>query len=553
MENPVPYTRFFYDWTFVQGKPEPGWECKRRDGKRFRLDACINLDKLCDTPPVPDVEEGVLYADFEVGEDGTAFIGLGCNWCLEAYCDGALIKSTFDPGNGQSYVFPCNHRVFFPVTAGHHLMAIHVRRGRDNWDFACGYTTLLAPPEPKLAYGPWLTNPDAGKMTIAFSCETPLGAAVRYRKVGEGNWQTVWHHRQGQCLRRTYHAIPLTELEPGMEYDYQIIVIHPDKYIEVPLGETHRFRVPDLQRHSYSFFFTADLQFPLERQHVILGRMLEAADASTCDFFVLDGDVNSAFLPEDVIRGPFAQLCEHGAAEKPIVYVRGNHEMRGEHGDRFLDFFATNIGTTYDVIRIGDTAFLLLDSWEDKPAKTPGHTYCQWNMDRWFIDAETSWLKNAMADNKWTGAKRRMVICHSAPYSHFDGCRYLPFVLQKMTDPYFEGQVPESPLNLWLAGHVHRYLRSIPGTDDIVAEVLPPAPFKGGKTYRYPVLTVGGPGANRNIQASCFRVDADEDGFTIKAWDQNGELLEHLRYGNDGVCQEIVALPHFTVSPDPRG
>ena len=59
----------------------------------------------------------------------------------------------------------------------------------------------------------------------------------------------------------------------------------------------------------------------------------------------------------------------------------------------------------------------------------------------------------------------------------------IPFVLQKMTDPYFEGANPVSKLNMWLTGHIHRYLRSIPGTDDYAAERQPIRPFKGGKTY----------------------------------------------------------------------
>ena len=552
MEKLATITSWLHNWTFIQGKPADGWKTTRRDGKKFHLDACIDLDKLCDTPPVPEQEEGVLYAEFSTADEGIIFVGVGCNWCFEAFCDGKLIKSTFDVGNGETYIFPSNHRIAFSVTVGDHLLAIRVRRGKDNWNFAFGGVTIAAPREPAIVHGPWLTNPDVGKMTVAFTCNIPLGAAICYRKVGDDGWQTTWHHRQGQCLRRTYHAIQLNDLEPGASYEYKIITIHPDNYNEMQLGDIHRFQALDAAKHSYSFFFTADLQFSLDKQHDILGTLLKAADADTCDFFVLDGDVNSAFLPEDVIRGPFAQLCEHGAAEKPIIYVRGNHEMRGEHGDRFLDFFATNIGTTYDVLRLGDTAFLLLDSWEDKPAKTPGHTYCQWNLDKWFIDTETEWLKKAVQDKKWTDASRRIVICHGAAYSHYDGCLHMPFMLQDMTDPYFEGLQPKSRLNLWLAGHVHRYLRSIPGTDDIAAEAMPPRPFKGGKTYVYPVLTVGGPGGGRKTQASCFRVDADENGMTIRAWNQEGALLEHIRYGNDGACTEIISLPKFTMEACPR-
>ena len=157
-------------------------------------------------------------------------------------------------------------------------------------------------------------------------------------------------------------------------------------------------------------------------------------------------------------------------------------------------------------------------------------------------------MATAIADEKWTGAKRRIVICHGAAYSHYDGCMTIPFVLQKMTDPYFEGANPVSKLNMWLTGHIHRYVRSIPGTDDYAAESMPIRPFKGGKTYTYPVLTVGGPSA-RKIQASCFRVDADADGFDVKSWDQDGNLLEDIRYGNDGTCTERKAFEHYTVEP----
>ena len=548
MEKLIPFSSWIHNWTFIQGVPKEGWQNCRQEGRNFHLDACINLDRLCDTPPVPNESEAVLYCDFATETEGTVMIGMGCDWRMKVYCDGDVILDTWESGNGYSYIFPSNHRVFFHVKAGSHLLAFHVKRGQDSWYFTCGGVSQEPPPEPELTHGPWLSNPDVGTMTVAFTCANPLGAAIQYRKIGTDDWKTTWHQRQGQCLRRTYHAIPLTNLEPGAKYEYRIIVIHPDHYTEMQLGDTHSFVVPDVAKSKYSFFFTADLQFNLEKQHQIFGKMLEAADAKSCDFFVLAGDVNSGFLPENVIGGPFAQLCEYGTAEKPILYVRGNHEMRGTYGDQFLDYFACGNGTSYDVVRLGDTAFLLLDSWEDKPAKTPGHTYCQWNMDELFWQQETEWLATAMADEKWTGAKRRIVICHGAAYSHYDGCMTIPFVLQKMTDPYFEGANPVSKLNMWLTGHIHRYLRSIPGTDDYAAERQPIRPFKGGKTYTYPVLTVGGP-SSLNIKASCFRVDADADGFDVKSWDQDGNLLEDLRYDNDGTCTERKAFEHYTVEP----
>ncbi len=532
------------NWSFCEGSPEPGWQLQRRDGPPFRLDAAINLDALCQNTPVPNQSEAVLYATISLPKDTNAVLGMGCDWCFEAYCDGQLLKSTYETGNGIDYIFPSNHRINFFVTAGEHLLAIRVRRGQNSWYFSCYYCPPVPPPEPAIETGPWLTNPNVGSITVAFLCTTELGCGVQYRIKGADEWQTAWHHRQGQRLRRKYHAIHLTNLKPDAEYEYQVLAVHPDTFLPVTISPIYTFTVPGDTKQSYSLFFTADLQFQLNTQHEILGKMLEAADAESCDFYILGGDVNSAFLPEDVIHGPFAQLCEHGAACKPLLYLRGNHELRGNCGDQFLDYFASGIGTTYDLLRFGDTAFLMIDSWEDKVAHTPGHAYCQWNLDDLFYQQETEWFNQAMKDPRWTEAARRIVVCHGAPYSHHASYGSIPLFMQRLTDPFFEGDNPLVPINMWLTGHVHAHMRTIPKTTQIAATETPDTPMKDGRTYTYPVLTVAGPG-RRSTQASCFRIDADPNGFTIRAWDDKGTLLEHIRYANDKSCQELLALPYF--------
>jgi len=537
------------NWTFCEGMPSENWQNVRREGRAFALDAYINLDELCCNKPVPNQSEGVLYATIKLDKDTNAILGMGCDWCFEAYCDGNLLKSTYPTGNGQSYIFPTNHRINFMVTKGEHLLAIRVRRGQDSWDFACCYCPVVPPPEPELSCGPWLTNPDIGLMTVNFTSSTELGCGVQYRILGTKDWQKTWHQRQGQCLKRTFHKVKLKDLKPGARYEYQVIAIHPDKYVPVPISKIISFQVPSDKAANFSFFFTADLQFELDKQHEIFGRMLAASEANSCDFFVLGGDVNSAFLPMDVIRGPFAQLCNCGAASKAILYVRGNHEMRGNYSDQFLDYFASNIETTYDLLRFGDTAFLLLDAWEDKNAHTPGHPYCQWNLDQVFYLQETEWFNKAMTDEKWTGAKRRIVVCHGAPYSHSDRYKSISQFTQKLTDIFFEGASPSFNINMWLTGHVHNYMRSIPGTDEIASPEHPSTPHKEGYSYKYPVLTVAGPG-KYPFQASCFRVDADALGFTVRSWDDKGQLIEHVRYRNDGSCTEIKSLQHYKVPAD---
>ena len=218
-------------------------------------------------------------------------------------------------------------------------------------------------------------------------------------------------------------------------------------------GKIYTFRVPDERQNEFSFFYTADLQFPLQRQKQLLNLLLKAANASDCDFYVLGGDICIAFSSKDLFRGVLTQLSQFGGEKQPIVMLRGNHELRGKEADRYLYYFGNEEGVSYGIFRFGDTAFLVLDCWEDKPAESPGAHYIKYNLDSLFLKKNKEFLKKALASEKWTSATRRIVLAHGAPYSTFDACMWMPFNLQKLTDPYFGGRNPESRLNLWLAGH----------------------------------------------------------------------------------------------------
>ena len=116
--------------------------------------------------------------------------------------------------------------------------------------------------------------------------------------------------------------------------------------------------------------------------------------------------------------------------------------------------------------------------------------------------------------------------------------------IQKLTDPYFGGRNPKSRLNLWLAGHAHRYTRSIPGTDSLAAPPNPRKPHKGGKEYIYPVLTVAGPGGHPTMPVSAFRVDAKAGKLIVRAFRPDGTCFEKIEISDDGTIREIISLPH---------
>lgn len=550
-EDKMLKVRLSREWIFCPRVLCENWMDKAADGMPFQLkDGSADLDVLAGG--VPEVgAEAVLYQEFESEKEGVAQLGVGCDWWCEVFCNGVLCCSTFSAGNGSGAFSPENNPFFLPVRRGRNLLAIRVRRGSHSWSFAFGTVAFRLPDLPVIQYGPWLGNPDSGSMSIRFVTAGNIGAGVEFRKHGEKNRTLLWDHIHGQIRRRRFHVLHLAGLECGASYDYRIVLIDPqmpEKRVED--DEWHSFHIPEAECGKFSFFYTADLQFPLERQTAVLDSLLKAADGGSCDFFVFGGDIGSSFESAALFRGAISRICAFGGAERPLVTVRGNHELRGEEADRYLDYFGDRNGLSYGVFRFGDTAFLILDCWEDKPAESKDAGYCKYNLDGLFLQEEKEFLARALSSEKWVSAKRRIVLSHGAPYSHFDSCMTMPFVLQEMTDPYFAGKDPLFRLNLWLAGHTHRYSRSIPGTAVIAAPVLPKIPHKDGRDYCYPVFTVAGPDAEQPMQASAFRVDAEPGKLVVSAFSPDGVCFEKIELADDGGLSEQISLPHFEVPAD---
>jgi len=534
------------DWIFLPGKPRRDWlENIPSDGIPFHLDACKNLDELSPQYREPNRAEGVLYSTMAAPRDGIALIGIGADWWFEAYCNGELVGDTFQTGNEFPLIMPDNHRLFCPVRKGENSLAVHVKRGVASWNFSCAHwIPFQLPPLPMLETGPWLSNPDSeGRITVNFTTRGEIGAGLQLE-----DGTVVWHQRQGQILRREFHSIPLQNLPRGRKLEYRIVAISPGSYEKTVISPKYSFQIPDEDSSRFSLFLTADLQFGLDTQQEYLSRMLQAADAATCDLFVFNGDINSSFLPKEVVNGPLKLLQNYHAESRPVLYVRGNHELRGPFADRFLDYFAFGNGCSYDLLRYGDTAFLLLDAWEDKPAETPGHPYCKWNLDRHFLQQEKKWLAEAVRQEKWLSARRRVVICHGAPYSHFDPFGTMCPNLKEMTDEFFAGENPPAPLLCWFAGHIHAFLRSVPMSGELVAGEPPRKPFLDASKCPYPVFTVSGPNSFSQVQASCFRVDFRENATLVQSWDQNGKPIEKILLSPDGQVTELLSLNHYDCS-----
>ena len=534
-------------WVHAPAAPADKWEKKLHAGKSFRMPEknMIDLDKFFSELPEKNKAITYLYNEFTAEKDGIAQIGIGADWWFEAACNGNIYCSTFKNGNGSGSFAPANNPFFIPVKKGRNLLAVKVRRGGYTWNFACGNVAFTPPPQvlAELEVGPWLTDPDAGAVAVRFATAGKLHAGVEYREAGKPQTAKIkWDAVNGVIRNADFHTVFLNGLTPGRSYEYRVVLLHPRdlKKQVYPQGEKfHTYRCPAENQDTFSFLFVADLQFPTEKQHRIFRELLKIGDFASCDFIVFGGDLNSTFVKQEMLDGLFKIFSTSGGTSIPAVVVRGNHELTGPHPEVYNELFANSEGKTYGIFRYGNSAFLNFDSFSQAPQQKRAGIA----IGAEFMEEQGEFLKKALPSDKWTGAVRRFVVSHSAPYSREDDADMCNMV-RKLTDPWFAGKTPVSKLDLWLGAHTHRYTRGIPGKSEIVSNLpLDNQVTVTGENYTFPVVTNAGPEAGKAEKSSVFRVDVEKDKIIFTAWLADGKCIEKVIYFNDGKVQEILSLP----------
>lgn len=536
------------DWTFIPFKVAENWQNNFQNGIKFQLkNNSIDLDsvvgKTCKA-----YDKGVVYNKIYSDKDGLAVLGLGADWWFEAYINGELVYSTFPNGNEANDYDYANHKFLISLKKGENLLAIKVQRGDFSWFFGAGSIDSFVPALPILTYKPILGHVDNNQMSVSFSTFGKIGAGVEYRIAGSKEWQLKWDSVAGQIKRSEFHKVFLDKLTPGAEYEYRIVLVYDSrsggKFIYPENGKIYRFKLPAENTEEFSFFFTADLQYQLETQKKVLGSLLKATDADSCDFLILGGDMANYFIVKKLFSGVFSTIVENGGSYKPTVVVRGNHETRGDESDRFIEIFGDNKGRAFRIFRYGKTAFLILDAFEDKKASLKDYT--KFNLDELYFTEEAKYLAEAINSPEWQSAEKRIVLSHGATYSH--NSTFMSNNLQELTDKYFAGKNPISKINLFLAGHTHKYGRSLPGTSMVASFKKLPKASKSGIDYTYPVFTVAGPNEDQPISASAFRVDVKKEKITVSAFDVTGKCFEKVELFADGKVNEIISLKYYDIS-----
>lgn len=320
---------------------------------------------------------------------------------------------------------------------------------------------------------PYLQDPQPTEMTVMFQTTAPAHCWVEYgidkdhlkRKRALLDGQEVCYDIENR--------ITLDSLQPGQRYLYRVCVVDLllKHAYEFHTGDTLRtpffsFKTPSEKEQDFTCVIFNDLH-DSRLTFKFLNDTLQALGIRP-DFFFFNGDC----LPEPLDREHAIRMIHHltdpiNAAEIPVLFIRGNHEIRNFYSAGMHSLIGYPNDKTYGGINWGDTRFLILDCGEDKP--DDHKEYAGFNDFTQLRAEETAYIHQELKSKAFKKAKRRILISHIPIFGCGD--TYVP------CSEAWRPLLYKQPFDLAVFAHNHRFQYE----------------EKGLEGAEFPILIGGGP------------------------------------------------------------
>ena len=206
--------------------------------------------------------------------------------------------------------------------------------------------------------------------------------------------------------------MPACELEKAREYT---VCIRP-----IIVRKAYFSRTRKVVEKTYNFYPVPEdnvRAYHIADAHNNIEEPVKAAEAfGDIDFLILNGDV----IEDSSNPANFMNIYEISSrltkGEKPVIFSRGNHDLRGNFAEKFAEYTPTHLGNTYYSFRLGNIWGILLDCGEDKNDDHPEYGFSV--ACHVFRERQTDFLKKVIdnSENEYEaeGIKHKLVISHNA-------------------------------------------------------------------------------------------------------------------------------------------
>ena len=355
---------------------------------------------------------------------------------------------------------------------------------------------------PVITQGPYLVATSGTSTTIVWMTDAPSHSKVRYAR-GAGLeagalTSTAEPQQDGLVPVGLRHVVHVTGLEPGATYSYQIVSTRvvklkaywPDKGLATS-SAVFAFTTLDPRKPTTSFSVVTDTHEDLPR----IRALNKLIDWKTTEFFVHTGDAFHFIDDEEHLFRNWLESTSAALAQTtPLVYARGNHELRGAFARQLYDYIPNVDGRFYFARDAGPVHLLVLDTAEDKPDDT--NVYADLNRTTPYRTAELAWLREHLrTDPRVRTAPFRVIVMHQPQWGWLaDG-----------NTAWIEA-ANAAGVDLVIAGHNHKFSYTPPGQN------VP---------HKYHLLVVG--------QDQVARVDATATELTVVVTGTDGKVVHSMK------------------------
>jgi predicted phosphodiesterase len=350
---------------------------------------------------------------------------------------------------------------------------------------------------PVITQGPYLMASSATTATIVWFTDAPSHSKVRYG-TGTTLSQEIEPEKDGLVPVGLRHVVTLTGLTPGTTYSYQAVPTRvvrlnaywPDKGLDVE-SPVSTFTTFDPAKSTVSFSVISDTHEDVAR----INRLMKMINWTTTDFLVHTGDAFDWIDDEDqLFRRWLTPIITALRSTTPLIYARGNHELRGPFARQLADYVPTPEGRFYYARDAGPVHLLVIDTGEDKPDDT--NVYARLNRTIPYRAAELAWLREHLKTSpRVAAAPFRVAVMHQPNWGWLaDG------------NDAWVSAANDAGLDLLIAGHRHRF------------SYAPPGP---GVAHKYHLVVVG--------QDQVARVDATATELTVVVTGTDGAVVQTIK------------------------
>lgn len=321
---------------------------------------------------------------------------------------------------------------------------------------------LFSQEKLEITHGPYLLDPAENAMTVVWFTNNNSVSWVEYSDDKSFGTFPTWggypqiaksSHNGLIDANTKHHSIRIKDLEKGTKYKYRVVSKEIQQFnpYEVlyggsVVGEIHEFETLDHEKESFSFGAVTDVH---ERGSELDG-LLQKSAINGLDLMFYTGDILNWLGKEDRIFNGFLDVSvTHFAKEKPLVFIRGNHETRGPGARNLMSYFPHSSGRFYYSFLQGDVSFIVLDSGEDKPDSHPVYAGLV-DFDALRTE-EAEWLQQEVENESFKQSLYKVVMIHIPLYS--GSTKHGATDITQKFGPILNG----AGIDLMISGHHHRF------------------------------------------------------------------------------------------------